>query len=263
MTIIAFGELRLDEIMGRAVHNIGAKTTAQIFVKCVVTGDQARFQKRRADGHIFAGQAHAIVHRTDGLADLEAEIPKQVEDVFDHLLAVRRLLVGQDKQQIDIGLGRQFGAAVTTLCHQRHAFTLGRVGAAENLAGDEVEQRRQKRIHHARVGRDRFGPVYLVGKEPFADGSARRTQGIACQVQHLGPHFRARPLAPFHGVEVGRESLHAVNAARPQVAVGTVGQGNGGFGHGLPKAAQTHRSLRAPRVITCLCKRTAAAVWHK
>ena len=47
------------------------------------------------------------------MADLEAKIPKQIEHVFDHALAPRRLLVRQQEQEIEVGPRCQRAAPVT------------------------------------------------------------------------------------------------------------------------------------------------------
>ena len=46
------------------------------------------------------------------MTDLLPQVPQDVEHGFDHALAPRRLLVGKQEQEIDVGAGRQGGAAV-------------------------------------------------------------------------------------------------------------------------------------------------------
>ena len=68
------------------------------------------------------------------MPDLEPEIPQQVEQVLDHLLGMRRLLVGQQEQQIDVGKGRQLAAAIAADRDDRQPFARGRVGERIDLA---------------------------------------------------------------------------------------------------------------------------------
>ena len=66
--------------------------------------------------------ADALVDVARGVADLEAEVPQEVEHVLDDALAPGGLLVGQQEQEIDIGAGRQHAAAVAADRHHRHAL---------------------------------------------------------------------------------------------------------------------------------------------
>ena len=79
------------------------------------------------------GELQALVDGARGVADLEAEIPQQVEHVLDDALAPGRLLVGQQEQQIDVGARRQQPAAVAAGGDDRHALGVGRVGGAVDV----------------------------------------------------------------------------------------------------------------------------------
>ena len=50
---------------------------------------------------ICLGEADAVVDRTNRVSDLEAEIPKEVEHLFNDLLAARQDLAGNQEQQIE------------------------------------------------------------------------------------------------------------------------------------------------------------------
>ena len=76
----------------------------QLAVKRLLAPEIARLQQCRADRQIGLGVAQAFGDRARRLPDLEAEIPQQVEQELDDLLGMRRLLVGQQEQQIDIGI---------------------------------------------------------------------------------------------------------------------------------------------------------------
>jgi hypothetical protein len=93
----ALGQLGLDELDAGARLQALLEALFQIDEKRLVTPQEPRLQKRRADRDIVFGQAQAFVDRTGRVADLEAEVPQRVEDRLDDLLAVRRHLVGQQE----------------------------------------------------------------------------------------------------------------------------------------------------------------------
>src|SRR5262245_8622262 len=97
MSRILLGELGLDESSGVAFKHVLAKAAAEIVKQSAVAEDQPRIEERRADGHVGAAAADALVDIARGVADLEAEIPQQIEHVFGDALAPGGLLVGQQK----------------------------------------------------------------------------------------------------------------------------------------------------------------------
>ncbi len=59
------------------------------------------------------------------MADLQPHVPQAIEDGFGDLLAPGGLLVGQDEQQIDIGLGCHQPAAIAAGGDHGHALGAG------------------------------------------------------------------------------------------------------------------------------------------
>ena len=92
--LIAFGELGLDEIATVAGQEFLREQPVELVEQVFVAPDIARLQQGGADGLIPLGISNALVDGTRGMADLQAEIPQQVEHELDDLLAARRLLVG-------------------------------------------------------------------------------------------------------------------------------------------------------------------------
>src|SRR3546814_9167059 len=74
------------------------------------------------------------------MADLQSGVPEHVQDVFDHLLAARRLLVGEQEQQVDVGPWRQFTAAVTTDRRHADAVARRRIRRGKDVMHGELEQ---------------------------------------------------------------------------------------------------------------------------
>ena len=84
------------------------------------------------------------------MADLEPHVPEAIQNRLGDRFAPCGLLVGQQKQQIDVGAGRQQPAAVAAGGDHRHALGLGGiVGAIELLAGELEQQPDQLVLHEA------------------------------------------------------------------------------------------------------------------
>src|SRR3546814_2702493 len=83
--------------------------------------------------------------------DRQSGVPEHVQDVFDHLLAARRLLVGEQEQQVDVGPWRQFTAAVTTDRRHADAVARRRIRRGKDVMHGEIEQIAQQLVDQIRV----------------------------------------------------------------------------------------------------------------
>ena len=112
VALVALGELGLDEVAAVAGQELLGEALGQLVVQLALAPHVARLEQRGADGQVALGVAQALVDRARRVADLQAEVPQQVEHELDDLLAARRLLVGPQEQQIDVRQRRQLAAAV-------------------------------------------------------------------------------------------------------------------------------------------------------
>ena len=182
MAVVALAELGFHEFICRALHHFVVEALFEIVEERTVAIDEARFEKRRADGEILARQTNAIGGRARGMTDLETEIPEHIEHVFDDALAPRRLLVGQQEKQIDIRTRRQLAPAIAAHRGDGDAFSLARIGRRENIRGGEGVEFANDRILQIA---EAFGAnAAFVGAllQPFARLGAARGQR---RLQHL------------------------------------------------------------------------------
>src|SRR5215208_8503598 len=101
MAVVALSELGLDEDAAVAGQEFLGEALDQLIEQLAIAPHVARFKERGADGLVALAVAQALVDGARGVANLEAEVPQQVEHELDELLATRRLLVGSQEQQVD------------------------------------------------------------------------------------------------------------------------------------------------------------------
>ena len=205
---IAFVELRGDEFARVGAHDFAVEALDQIVEQLPIAENEPRLQQRRADGHVGLGLAQTFGDGAGGVADLLPQIPHHIEHRLDDALAPGRLLIGQQKQEIDIGAGRQRAAPIAADRDERQALAERRllrdVNMADHIMVKRVDDLVFKLRQKARAGQTapaRFEPrlgdgVALVERgaqhlhDPRAAGLRRRgaVAGLADALQH----FRAQ-----------------------------------------------------------------------
>ena len=208
MPLVALGKLGFDERRPGTPGDFRPEAGAQGLEQLRLAGHQPGLQHGGADGDVALAAPHAFVHRPDRLAHLEAEIPQQIEDVFDDLFGITVLLVGQQEQEVDVGMGRQFGPAITAHGHQRHALSGGGIGAGIDGAGGELEQRRDQPIGHRGVGGDQLGAVERAREKPRAGFRAGQGKRFGRGIKHRRAQLGDRLLACRQGLQPHREYRH-------------------------------------------------------
>ena len=186
----------------------------QLVEQLAVAPDVARLEQRGADGVVALGVAQALLDRAGGVADLQPEVPQQVEHELDDLLAARRLLVGTQEQQID----------VATAAPSRRGRS--RRSPPRRAARRRWDWRRDRRLPSAKskitriswsirneVATSTAGPVVPERAgllEAAADLGPAGRQRVAHQGEHLGPRQ----------VGAGRHVLDQMGQAPPRARGG-------------------------------------------
>ncbi len=147
--LVALREFCFDKILTVAGRHFGPEFFAQFFVELLVAPQISRFQYRRADRDVLFGEADAFAERSRSVANLQAEIPKHVEDEFDDALAPGRLLERTHKQQIDVGTRRQLAAAITAGRDDGDALGGSRVLCVVEMLRREIVENLDRRILQA------------------------------------------------------------------------------------------------------------------
>ena len=122
--LVPLGHFGVDELPRGTLHHLRAEPLFKFGKELSVAKDQSRIEKRRANGDVGLPVLQTLVDGARRVADLEAEIPEQIEHVLRDALAPRRLLVRQEKEQIDVGTRRQQTAPVAAGRHDSHTLGL-------------------------------------------------------------------------------------------------------------------------------------------
>ena len=144
VALVALGHLGLDEVLGGALYHLALEAPHQVFKQRLVAEDQAGIEKGGADGDVGACQLERLIDGARSVTHLQAEVPEQIEHIFDDALTPGRLLVGQQEQQIDVREGCQQTAAVAAGRHDGHVLGVGWIGGAvdvgDGVVVDEADQ---------------------------------------------------------------------------------------------------------------------------
>ena len=188
--------------------------------------EEAVFEKSGADGVVFAAKPQAIFHCAAGMADLEPQIPQDVEHRFDDALGPGGDLVGREKQQVDIRKRRHLAPAIAADRQKRQAFALGRVHQRVQPGCGEVESAADQAIGQPGIGawwrlrlRTAFRPgpgrswtCRFFGPRP----GSQSPRGADRLRQRLSPTRRADRYRPAPG----RRSRRTGRSGRPEVHQG-------------------------------------------
>jgi len=140
MPFLAFGELCGHEFRSRALHHLLVEARDELVIERAVADQEARLQHRGADRHVGARLADRFVDRAGGVADLQPHVPQAIENGLRHRLAPGGLLVGQEEQEIDVGLRRHQPAAVAAGGDDRHPLGVGRHETLVEMLRRRLEQ---------------------------------------------------------------------------------------------------------------------------
>jgi hypothetical protein len=91
----------------------------QLFEHLRVAGHQARLEQTGLHRDVGARLGHALVDRADAAADLEAEVPQQLHQFLELAAGDGVGRLGQQDQQVDVGVGEQLAAPVAADTDQR------------------------------------------------------------------------------------------------------------------------------------------------
>ncbi len=120
-----------DEGARLGAHHLGPEARAHFVEQALVAPEVARLQQGGADRMVAGRGGNQLVDRAAGMADLQAQVPEQIEQSLDHLLGPAGRLPGCDDGEIDVRMERHLAAAVAAHRHQQQP--LGRGGVMDRI----------------------------------------------------------------------------------------------------------------------------------
>lgn len=136
---LEFGALGEEKLLARP-HVRGAGGIEHAQAQWLWAGDGAAFHQVGDDRQVGAGLLGAFIDGAHALADFQADIPQQCEEALDGV-AVLLVLGGiEQDQQVDVGVGVQFAAAVAAHRHQGDAVRFAPVELVPGLLQDVVDE---------------------------------------------------------------------------------------------------------------------------
>ena len=218
MALIAFCQLGLDKLAGGSLHDFGLKASGELGEQRLITQNVAGIDQGGADGDVAPRKLERLFNRAGGMADLEAEVPQEVEQVFYHALSPGRLLVGQHEQQIEVGGGCEQAPAEASGGNDRHAFCVGWVGGAIDVLAGIVEHQLNERVVEQRQALGAAAPVAIAFKLPRGR-RARRAQELLQTLDHGRPRRRHRARHVDQALELAAELAHVEIGGRSDAVV--------------------------------------------
>ena len=185
--IIALGQLLGDELALGAGDDFGPEAAQGLFIKRLVAPDVAALEHGRADRQVGPAHAHHLAERAARMADLEAEVPEEIEDRLDHLLAPGGGLDRGEEGDVEVRMRRHLAAAIAAHGHDRQAFARRAVAGAIDVTDDVIVDDADDLVDQEGLGLGNVVPGRgLVGKAAGDLGPAR-SQRRPQQLDHAGP----------------------------------------------------------------------------
>src|ERR1700732_2822436 len=147
VALAALFELGLEKILLVAVENVADKRLVELGVELFVTGEKTRVEDRGLFLEVFRRPFHAFGRVAHRMPDRQTGIPQRVQNYFADDLDIRAGFVVMEEEQINIRVGSELLAAVSTagrnrdpLIEAREAASMMNVGKAEECAQEIVDR---------------------------------------------------------------------------------------------------------------------------
>ena len=179
MAGVAFGQFGVDELGGVLGKEILCQTLFQLCREGAVTCQKPVLQHGGPDGEILRAEADAVLDGAAGMADLQPQIPQDVEHGFNHALRPCGDLVGGQEQQVDVGKRRHFTPAIAPHRKDRNPFAGGGRGDGVQHVHGGHERRRDQPIGQIGIRPGQFPRREGLQFKSLGNGAASGLIGVA------------------------------------------------------------------------------------
>lgn len=187
MALVAFDQLFGDELAFGARDDLGEEAAARLIEQFLIAPDIAAFQQGGADGDVRFGHADHIVEAAAGMADLQPQIPQEIEHRLDHLLAPVGLLGGGEEGDVDIGMRRHLAAPIAAHGHDRQPLAAGAVPGGVDIVDDVIVDDAQQLVDQKGLSRRRIMTGCRAFFQAAGDFLTAMGQRGAQRFDHLHP----------------------------------------------------------------------------
>ena len=181
-----FGELGLDELRSGVAEEVRPQPLAQFLRKGGVAGDEAMLQQGGADRDVLSPQPQAVFHRAAGMADLQLDVPQDIQHRLDDAFGPAGDFPRRQEQKVHVGKGRHLGPAIAADGQNRDALGLGRVGLGVQQVARHRQRHRNQPVGQRRLRRN---------QRPCRARAGGKGRGQ----QVIGAGFRGREVAHRDG----------------------------------------------------------------
>ncbi len=176
--LLALKQFFGDELLFRSCDDIGPEPLARLLEQGLVAPQEPPFQQSGADGQVLPGHLDHVVDAAAGMADLQPQIPQEIEHRLDHLLAPRRVLHRGDEGDVHVGLGRHLAAPVATHRNQRQPLARAAIGGGIDMGDDMVVDHADQLVDQEALRRGDLVPGGRLRLQPRGDFLAARRQRV-------------------------------------------------------------------------------------
>src|SRR6266849_10756854 len=140
VALAALLELGLEKILLVAVEDVADKRLVELGVELFVTREKARVENRGLFLEVFRRHLHTFGRVAHRLPNRQTGIPQRVQNYFADDLDIRARFVVMEEKKIDIRVGIELLAAVSTAGRNRDPLIEAREAASVMDVGKEEER---------------------------------------------------------------------------------------------------------------------------
>ena len=189
VALVSLGQLFSDVLPLGPGHHFGPEPALRLGKQGLIAPDIAPFEQRGADCQIGLGHPDHFIKAAARLADLEPQVPQEIEHGLDHLLAPRGLFTRCDEGDIDVRMRRHFAPAIAAHRHDRQPFARRTIARRIDRQRDVIVDQADQLIDQKGLSLGAHVPSRWLFQQPPGNLRAARRQRAAQQFNHLGPGF--------------------------------------------------------------------------
>ena len=186
MALVALGELGANKLARGSGDDVAAEAKPCLFRQALVAPQEACLEQRGPHRHVGPGQRNCFLRGAQRLADLQLQIPQQIEQRLGDLLAPRRAALRHQHHQVDVGERRHLAAPGAAKPDQRDPLGGGGIGIGVQPLGDEIIGQSHDLVGEEGVSGGMGAAPARLGDDPRGNLGAAMVERVAEQAGRGG-----------------------------------------------------------------------------